>query len=59
MFEAVGEKFWPAYFETVRERLKPGAKATLQIITISEKRFEVYRKGVDFIQKHIFFTITN
>ncbi|NOX73745.1 MAG: class I SAM-dependent methyltransferase [Alphaproteobacteria bacterium] len=54
MFEAVGEKFWPAYFETVRERLKPGARATLQIITISEKRFEVYRKGVDFIQKHIF-----
>ncbi len=54
MFEAVGEKFWPTYFNTVRERLKPGAHATLQIITISEKRFEVYRKGVDFIQKHIF-----
>jgi cyclopropane-fatty-acyl-phospholipid synthase len=54
MFEAVGEKFWPAYFETVRERLKPGANATLQIITISEKRFEIYRKGVDFIQKNIF-----
>jgi cyclopropane-fatty-acyl-phospholipid synthase len=24
MFEAVGEKYWPVYFETVRERLKPG-----------------------------------
>ncbi|MFT4714835.1 MAG: cyclopropane-fatty-acyl-phospholipid synthase [Paracoccaceae bacterium] len=54
MFEAVGEKFWPAYFETVRERLKPGANATLQIITISEKRFATYRKGVDFIQKYVF-----
>jgi len=54
MFEAVGEKFWPTYFKTVRDRLKPGANATLQIITITEKRFEVYRKGVDFIQKHIF-----
>ncbi len=54
MFEAVGEKFWPVYFSTVRDRLKPGGKATLQIITIAEKRFEVYRKGVDFIQKHIF-----
>jgi cyclopropane-fatty-acyl-phospholipid synthase len=54
MFEAVGEKYWPTYFSTVRERLKPGAKATLQIITITEKRFEAYRKGVDFIQKHIF-----
>ena len=24
MFEAVGEKYWPAYFDAVRERLKPG-----------------------------------
>lgn len=54
MFEAVGEKYWPAYFTAVRDRLKPGARATLQIITISEKRFDTYRKGVDFIQKHIF-----
>ncbi|MGB3148796.1 MAG: cyclopropane-fatty-acyl-phospholipid synthase family protein [Paracoccaceae bacterium] len=54
MFEAVGEKYWPVYFDTVRERLKPGGKATLQIITLQEKRFEVYRKGVDFIQKYIF-----
>lgn len=54
MFEAVGEKYWPVYFNTLRERLKPGAKATLQIITIADKRWEVYRKGVDFIQKYIF-----
>lgn len=54
MFEAVGEQYWPAYFNTVRERLKPGRNATLQIITITEERFEIYRKGVDFIQKYIF-----
>jgi cyclopropane-fatty-acyl-phospholipid synthase len=24
MFEAVGEKYWPVYFDTVRDRLKPG-----------------------------------
>ena len=54
MFEAVGEKYWPAYFETVRERLRPGKQATLQIITLTEERFEVYRKSVDFIQKYIF-----
>jgi len=54
MFEAVGEKYWPAYFDTVRERLKPGKSATLQIITLAEERFESYRKGVDFIQKYIF-----
>ena len=54
MFEAVGEQYWPTYFETVRERLKPGKHATLQIITVNDERWEAYRKGVDFIQKYIF-----
>ncbi|MFZ1728293.1 MAG: cyclopropane-fatty-acyl-phospholipid synthase family protein, partial [Albidovulum sp.] len=54
MFEAVGEKYWPIFFDTLRDRLKPGRQATLQIITLQEKRFEIYRKGVDFIQKYIF-----
>jgi cyclopropane-fatty-acyl-phospholipid synthase len=54
MFEAVGEKYWPIYFKTLRDRLKPGRKATLQIITVQDRRYDVYRKGVDFIQKYIF-----
>lgn len=54
MFEAVGEKYWPVYFDTVRERLKPGKTATLQIITVADRRWKVYRRGVDFIQKYIF-----
>ncbi len=54
MFEAVGEKYWPVYFDTLRERLKPGKNATLQIITVEDARFEIYRKSVDFIQKYIF-----
>ena len=54
MFEAVGEKYWPVYFKTVRDCLKSGRNATLQIITVEDRRFEVYRKGVDFIQKYIF-----
>ncbi|WP_425070532.1 class I SAM-dependent methyltransferase [Sagittula sp. S175] len=54
MFEAVGEKYWPVYFDTVKARLKPGGHATLQVITVQHKRWEVYRKGVDFIQKYIF-----
>ncbi len=54
MFEAVGRKYWPIYFETVRARLKPGANATLQIITVGDHRWEVYQRGVDFIQKYIF-----
>ncbi len=54
MFEAVGEKYWPVYFDTVRERLKPGRNGAFQIITIEDARFEIYRKSVDFIQKYIF-----
>jgi len=54
MFEAVGRKYWPVYFQTLRERLKPGANATLQIITVGDHRWEVYQRGVDFIQKYIF-----
>jgi len=54
MFEAVGERYWPAYFDTLRKCLKPGGQATLQVILVQDKRFEAYRSGVDFIQKYIF-----
>ena len=54
MFEAVGEKYWPVYFETLHDRLKPGKNATLQIITVEHRRWHVYKRGVDFIQKYIF-----
>ena len=54
MFEAVGQKYWPIYFETIKHCLKPGKQATLQIITVHDARWDVYRKSVDFIQKYIF-----
>ncbi|WP_321363580.1 cyclopropane-fatty-acyl-phospholipid synthase family protein [uncultured Celeribacter sp.] len=54
MFEAVGEKYWPVYFDKIRACLKAEAQATLQIITLQDKRFDAYRKSVDFIQKYIF-----
>ena len=54
MFEAVGEKYWPVFFDTLRARLKPGGVANLQIITIADRLFENYRRNVDFVQKHIF-----
>lgn len=54
MFEAVGQKYWPIYFDTVRDRLKPQGRATLQIITVADRRWEIYQRGIDFIQKHIF-----
>ena len=54
MFEAVGERFWPTYFRTIRERLQPGGAAGLQLITIADRYFEGYRRNVDFIQAYIF-----
>jgi cyclopropane-fatty-acyl-phospholipid synthase len=54
MFEAVGERYWPAYFGKVREVLNPGGRAGLQIITIQDQIFEGYRRRADFIQKYIF-----
>lgn len=54
MFEAVGESYWPGYFNMIKERLTPGAFASLQIITIADNLFPYYRENVDFIQKYIF-----
>lgn len=54
MFEAVGEQYWPGYFEKIAQVLKPGGKAALQIITIDDKYFEEYRRRADFIQIYIF-----
>ncbi len=54
MFEAVGERWWPAYFRTVARALKPGGRAVVQSITIRDELFADYRKGTDFIQQYIF-----
>ncbi|MDH3474504.1 MAG: cyclopropane-fatty-acyl-phospholipid synthase family protein [Rhodospirillales bacterium] len=54
MLEAVGERYWPRYFAMLRDRLVPGGRAALQVITIADDLFEVYRKDVDFIQRYIF-----
>jgi cyclopropane-fatty-acyl-phospholipid synthase len=54
MFEAVGERYWPAYFGKIRDVLKPGGRAGLQIITIRDELFDAYRSRADFIQKYIF-----
>ena len=54
MLEAVGESYWPTYFRTLRDRLAPGGVAVLQVITIADERYAAYRRGADFIQRHIF-----
>ncbi|SEK20611.1 SAM-dependent methyltransferase [Ectothiorhodospira marina] len=54
MFEAVGERWWPTWFETVHKSLKPGGRAAVQVITIDEGAFSYYRRAADFIQLYIF-----
>ncbi len=54
MFEAVGERFWPTYFEAVHDRLKPNGRAVIQAITIDEDVFDRYRANSDFIREYIF-----
>ena len=54
MFEAVGERWWPTYFRTLKQRLKPGGRALIQVITIDDALFQKYRRGTDFIQRHVF-----
>lgn len=54
MFEAVGEAYWPTYFEVLKQRLAPGARALVQSITIADARFAAYRASSDFIRETIF-----
>jgi len=54
MLEAVGERYWPVYFDKLRACLKSGGTCVLQVITIDEARFNDYRSNPDFIQAYIF-----
>lgn len=54
MFEAVGERYWPAYFSTLRDRLTPGGGAVVQTIAIADELYRQYRRGTDFIQQYVF-----
>ncbi|MCG8546027.1 MAG: cyclopropane-fatty-acyl-phospholipid synthase family protein, partial [Alphaproteobacteria bacterium] len=54
MFEAVGERNWPVYFDLLKRRLRPGGRAVLQTITIADSLFDAYRRNPGFIQRYIF-----
>ncbi|NBX54321.1 MAG: class I SAM-dependent methyltransferase [Betaproteobacteria bacterium] len=54
MIEAVGQAYWPIYFETVARLLKPGGRACIQSIVIADAYFDRYVRGTDFIQQYIF-----
>jgi cyclopropane-fatty-acyl-phospholipid synthase len=54
MVEAVGQDFWPTYFQTVARLLKSGGRACIQSIVIDDALFDRYVRSTDFIQQYIF-----
>ena len=54
MIEAVGQSYWPTYFQTLHDRLRPGGRAVIQAIVIKDSLFARYARSPDFIQKYIF-----
>lgn len=54
MLEAVGHEFLDVYFKKCHELLKPKGILGFQVITSPDSRYDSLRKGVDWIQKHIF-----
>ena len=54
MFEAVGKEYWNEFFNKIRNVLNPNGNVGLQLITIDDKIYEVYKNNPDFIQKYIF-----
>lgn len=54
MLEAVGFNFLDVYFKKCYDLLKKNGILAIQVITSPDSRYESLRKGVDWIQKHIF-----
>ncbi len=54
MLEAVGHKFLDTYFAKCNALLKKDGLLGIQVITCPDSRYDDLRKGVDWIQKHIY-----
>jgi cyclopropane-fatty-acyl-phospholipid synthase len=54
MMEALGHRYLPEFCASLHRLLKPAGLLALQFITCPDARYEQFRHGVDFIQKHIF-----
>ncbi len=54
MLEAVGEKYLPNYFKSIKENLSSNGRAAIQSILINDYLYDRYRTKEDFIQKFIF-----
>jgi len=54
MLEAVGHEYFATFFEKVDVALKPGGRASIQVITFPDAAYEAQRRGANWIQTHIF-----
>lgn len=54
MLEAVGHRYFGEFFKCCDRLLKPEGLVVLQTITVADHRYDQYRRGCDWIQKHIF-----
>jgi cyclopropane-fatty-acyl-phospholipid synthase len=54
MLEAVGERYWDAYFAALDRYLAPGGRIGLQTITMAHDRMLATRHTYTWIQKYIF-----
>lgn len=54
MIEAVGTRYWPSYFATLKRSLAEGGRILLQAITVPDSLFEGYRTSSDYIRQYVF-----
>lgn len=54
MLEAVGDRYLEPYFAQCHRLLRRHGLLGLQYITCPDSQYDVLRRGVDFIQRHIF-----
>ncbi len=54
MLEAVGERYWPTYFQTLDRLLAPGGRIGLQTITMAHDRMLATRRSYGWVHKYIF-----
>ena len=54
MLEAVGERYWDAYFAALDRLLAPGGRVGLQTITMPHDRMLATRNTYTWVQKYIF-----
>jgi cyclopropane-fatty-acyl-phospholipid synthase len=54
MVEAVGERWWGAYLDSIARNVRAGGRAALQFIAIDHRLFDRYARNPDFIQTYIF-----